>query len=659
MFSQIVALIYKKKIKSHLILALIALIVLTALNFSQHLFAFDLQQLSYSEEWMRLLHYKKKLFYQNKFESEVDGKDFFLDSNGKFDPYLELQANVRNFSNSNVSVNANLRCRFPARYKWLKSKGVLVLRDHLNVAQDLECEKYHAFLERMRAESVSVVFSSYYLNNPASAFGHTFLRLNKRKNRQGIASRAEELLDYAINFGADITSSNPIIYALGGLSGYFKGTFSAIPYYYKIREYNDYESRDLISYELNLSADELERLLDHIWEVGNTYLDYYFLGENCSYHILTLLEAAKVDLKLTQNLPFYVIPSDTIKELFLNKGLVRSVSFRPSAYTRFYNSVATLSDFEKSILKEILKSNNPYLLDKNEYTFLEQSSKVKILDASLDYFDFKFFKKLLKEDKEILILKAPYLLKRGEMAVVSPVNKIDQKIDESKLPHNGHGSRRLGLSMGRDDKRSSFLQFEYKSALHDILDRVDGYPRNVSLKIGVVNFRMNLNSNNFHLNKLQLFDILSLAPVDQFMIRPSWSASLGYKRIVDRSSLSLSLIGMDGGMGISFSFFSDRAVIYGLVDLDFSVLLSKQRAFMPGIGPIIGLKFDFIEGRISAKLSHQIIRYYKNFNTTNPLNIYSSIFELRWNLMDNFALSAEINSNLKNNEYLLAGFYYF
>ena len=45
-----------------------------------------------------------------------------------------------------------------------------------------------------------MVFSSYYLNNPASAFGHTFLRLN----REEVASGGErlDLIDQAVDFAA-------------------------------------------------------------------------------------------------------------------------------------------------------------------------------------------------------------------------------------------------------------------------------------------------------------------------------------------------------------------------------------------------------------------------------------------------------------------------
>ena len=62
------------------------------------------------------------------------------------------------------------------------------------------------------------------------------------------------------------------------------------PYYMKVRIYNDVEWRDMWEYELDFKEEELSRLLDHLWELGGIYFKYYFFQENCSYHLLSLLE---------------------------------------------------------------------------------------------------------------------------------------------------------------------------------------------------------------------------------------------------------------------------------------------------------------------------------------------------------------------------------
>ena len=73
-----------------------------------------------------------------------------------------------------------------------------------------------------------------------------------------------------------------------------------MPYYRKVREYNDIESRDIWEYKLKLSEEEVSRVLLHLWEMQRAEFDYYFLDENCSYQLLSLLDVAREDLHLTK-----------------------------------------------------------------------------------------------------------------------------------------------------------------------------------------------------------------------------------------------------------------------------------------------------------------------------------------------------------------------
>src|SRR5262249_53633592 len=149
------------------------------------------------------------------------------------------------------------------------------------------------------------------------------------------SGKRRELLDYGVDYSADVDTTNALLYAFKGLTGLFPGTFHHYPYYYKVREYNDYESRDLWEYDLSLSPAQVAMLVAHIWELGSTYFDYYYLTENCSYHVLGALEAAAPELELLRHVKTPVIPVDTVKALYENQGLVRDVRYRPSIRTQF------------------------------------------------------------------------------------------------------------------------------------------------------------------------------------------------------------------------------------------------------------------------------------------------------------------------------------
>jgi hypothetical protein len=89
------------------------------------------------------------------------------------------------------------------------------------------------------------------MNNPASMFGHTFLRVDK--NREG---PEQTLLNYGVNYAANVDTKNvnALAYAFEGLFGFFRGTFTLFPYYAKVQEYSNWESRDLWEYELDFTT---------------------------------------------------------------------------------------------------------------------------------------------------------------------------------------------------------------------------------------------------------------------------------------------------------------------------------------------------------------------------------------------------------------------
>ncbi|MFN8371224.1 MAG: hypothetical protein U0T83_11460 [Bacteriovoracaceae bacterium] len=77
------------------------------------------RKLSETKSWLRLLHYNKTLL--GGYESEADGMNFFQDKiHGKSDPQKELEADLRAFFNSDLSLgNNHAICLYPARLKWL------------------------------------------------------------------------------------------------------------------------------------------------------------------------------------------------------------------------------------------------------------------------------------------------------------------------------------------------------------------------------------------------------------------------------------------------------------------------------------------------------------------------------------------------------------
>jgi hypothetical protein len=263
-----------------------------------------------------------------------------------------------------------------------------------------------------------------------------------------------------------------VLFAIGGLSGWFSGNYNAVPYYYKVREYNDYETRDLWSYQLDMTQEEIDMVVDIIWELAHSRFDYYFLTENCSYHVLSILEAARPSLHLHDYLPqLYTIPSETLKALHAS-GIVRSISFRPSASTQFYHQLALLSSDEQKAVNDLVFKAKP----SPEFS---ETRKAFVYDTALSLVDYKFAKEVLKGEEEAQKLKRPLLVARSRIPLRSEA--LDFSHFMMRAPHLGHGQKRVAVSSMRSGAKN-FLDTEWRFAFHDFLDKDIGFSQGPSLK---------------------------------------------------------------------------------------------------------------------------------------------------------------------------------
>jgi hypothetical protein len=292
--------------------------------------------------WRRLVYYVPARTASG-WRSEATGADFFNSPEGRDDPGAELEATLRALFRPALEIDSSEpverggpqhpQCAFIARYHWLRER--LEIDDSTLVPQP--CERFDAWFEAIDPARVALVFAADYVGNPSSAFGHTLLRLDRP------GEDASRLVSYAVNYAAIVGEANPVSYAYKGLTGGYPGYFSLLPYYEKVREYNDLESRDLWEYELDITPVEIRRMMMHLWEVGSVPFDYYFLRENCSFRLLGLLEIARPGTRLTGGFRSHAIPTDTVRAVLEHESLLRAIDYRPSAERRLKHNIALAS----------------------------------------------------------------------------------------------------------------------------------------------------------------------------------------------------------------------------------------------------------------------------------------------------------------------------
>lgn len=483
--------------------------------------------------WQLLLHYRKDFFGGHT--SEVDDPEFFLSPNGKTDPKAELTATLTYFFSETLVGRSKqpAQCAFVARYHWLKEK----LHFQESKLSPQACERFDSWIAEMNPASISLIFPSAYMDNPASMFGHSFLRIDQKGQ-----TAETNILAYTINYAADVPPDAGIEFAYKGIFGGYKGFFSTIPYYMKVKEYRDIENRDIWEYRLNFSQEQNHRLLMHAWELGNAYFDYFFFKENCAYHILSLLEVADPRLYLTDRFHVATIPADTIRLLIRQKGLVKEVVYRPARSTLLKRKRNALEEKEISLLPKLI--SDPHLIDQSEFIRLPKNRQTFLLDFASDVLRYKG---TTDQDRaeDYKAKNRSILVARSQITIPSAPFHVEPF---SLSPEHGHDTLRVGAGVGWRNNEI-FEEVSVRAAYHDLLDPDPGYTQDAQIELGHLGLRHYHRRNQFRIERFTFANVLSLAPMDSLFMSPSWKINIGMDTVKTSSCDLCSNGRVNAGLG--------------------------------------------------------------------------------------------------------------
>lgn len=447
-----------------------------------------------------------------------------------------------------------------------------------------DCPAYQAFIRKLDLASVSIIFSSYFIEKPASTFGHTFFRLRSSSSRK----QNNDLLDYGVDFAAKVDTNNPIAYGIKGLFGGFKGEYSMMPYYVKVKEYNNMESRDLWDYEINLSEEELNFFQDHLFEMNRAYFKYYYIGENCSYHILAFLDAIRPQWNLMDELGVSVPPVDTIYALYkkTNDGskIIKNLRLRPSSYTILKSRYKLMNKSQIELFKKLIddSDNLSHIKDNPEDLF--------VLDTYNTYVDFdnadvdatQTLKS--KEKKSYRNLKFKINSKRARYK--SESKRLSYTSLNNNSPDKGHKTNRLSIISSKD-KFGEYANFEIRGALHDTLDRPQGFLPLSTTELGKLKFAYNkYQENKFRLTDFILARIEAIRPLELLSKKLSYRLDLGFAQNYITQSKTLDPY---FNADIGYSLGSDHFAFAVFLALENSYTFESQYDYIFGLGPKVQL----------------------------------------------------------------------
>lgn len=525
------------------------------------------QKLAQRPEWRKLVHYEPNLIGPGV-HGLLDNRAFYNSPQGKTDPRAELEATLAAFF-----APDSKQCAFIARRAWLDEE---LKFDRSRLPID-DCPKFREWHDALNAASLTLVFASAYINNPSSMYGHTLLRIDARDQNE-----RTRLLAYAVNSAATTDEQNGLTFAILGLIGGYPGTFSVLPYYIKVREYSDLENRDLWEYQLALKAEEVERVVRHLWELLPAYYEYYFFDENCAYHLLGLLQVARPELELTKPFRWWALPSDTVRALARQPGLVANVVYRPANATLIAARVESMSKEERGIAKE-LSQGKPGARD--ALRGLRPDEQAAVLETAHDYLNYRRATGKAGAADPAALAK-DLLLARSAVDAPSQAPRLKTP----PRPDEGHGTSRVGFGAGRRDGQN-FQELRFRATYHDVMDTDAGYVKGAQIQFFDTAFRHYADEGT-RLERFIPVDILSLAPRDDFFQPLSWRVAGGWQRKFVQNGKEPLVAGLDGGAGATWESRGHKAMVYGLAEGALQAHHELDGGYSIGAGARIGALVD-------------------------------------------------------------------
>lgn len=408
------------------------------------------KQLDQHITWQRLMYADQK---QN---SEVTYAGYFYTKDGKTNLKNELQADIKALF-VEAPDNQSIRCKFPARSRWLMQQ--LNLSDQQ--LPKVNCTEFEDWINQIKPYKATLIYATDFMGNPSSMFGHTLLRLDPKDQKQ------LNLVSYAVNYAATVKGDDNWSYAWKGLTGQYPGEYSLMPYYRKVKEYGDFESRDLWEYELNLTPEETRFLVEHIWEMQHVSFPYYFVSDNCAYRLLGLIDLVRPNLNLKQQFNYAAIPIETLKAVD-QQNLVKEVVYRPALETQLLAQAKQHGTALAKVAHQVAFTET----DQTQLVLkaYQPQDQAKILEMAYDDLYLQYISH--KVDADFAQPQLRQLLAQRSQIEVD--KQRQEPIRPKKQPVEGHHARNLSVNVG-EVQGQKFIELGHRQAYHDLIDPQGGY----------------------------------------------------------------------------------------------------------------------------------------------------------------------------------------
>lgn len=515
-----------------------------------------LKQFSQSSKWKKLLHLKSDSEDKNgSYQSYVTSENFYLNTtnrkNKTFNLLSELDSTISAFflpkqdlTTSKKTVHA--QCLFPARLMLIKAELNLTSYGKL---PKINCTDYENWHKSLSANSISIVFASGYMSNPASMYGHLFLKINSDLQNKS------ELLNNSLNYGAIVPNNeNPIVYVISGIFGGYKAAFSDQQFYIHNHNYGEVELRDMWEYKLSISPQDTHFVTAHIWELLNNRFDYYFIDENCAYHIAKLLELV-LEEPLIERDSMWVIPSSVAKKLnastYNRQPLTKSITFLPSGESILHDIYRHLPDELRHHTQLVIDDHFDFNAD--HFQSLNAEQQAQVLEALFQYIH------VIEQKGTDKLITKPIRRKLTLARLTLPKGKAIQSsiVTEKQAPHLGMQPSKLSSGVLHSPSSGEYILTGFRMTYFDDVSTSVGRTKFSNLEM--IDIEFIANKDKLKLYRLDIVDIDSLyLPATPWTndSAGAWSVRFGYEQI-NNSCLDCGVYFAEGDYGRSMLLSSD------------------------------------------------------------------------------------------------------
>ncbi len=475
-------------------------------------------ELAQSKKLSEHISWQRLLYTDHKGQSEVAFSGYFLAENGRQNAQAELEADVAALFQT-AEHNQAFRCRFPARSQWLMQE-LSIRSEQLPV---VSCPEFDEWFGKIKPYKATLIYATDFMGNPSSMFGHTLLRLDPKDQKE------LNLVSYAINYAATVAGEDNWSYAWKGLTGQYPGEYSLMPYYRKVKEYGDFESRDLWEYELALTEQETSYLVKHLWEMQNVSFPYYFASDNCAYRLLGLMDLVRPTLNLTEKFKVASIPVETIKAIN-DEQLIQAAVYRPALETQLL-SQAQQHGYRLAREAHKLAEIEPDNMSTAVAQFNE-AEQAKILEMAYDHLYLLLIgRKVSAEETQPKLRQILALRSQSSQ----PKQRTEPK-QPSLDPVNGHHARNFSATVG-EVQGEKYIELGHRQAYHDLIDPQGGFRIGTQLMFwdGSIQYR----DDQLKLNHFDFLSVNSYNPITPFKTPLSWGFNFGWQQVsVDAGQFS-------------------------------------------------------------------------------------------------------------------------